>query len=81
MKTTLDLDDTILAQAKQRAAASGTTLKAFVEDALREKISAIPKRRKHHSHSYRMNVVHGTKPPAIDIYNRSTLYDYLDGLD
>jgi Arc/MetJ family transcription regulator len=78
MKTTLDLDDAILTQAKQRSAALGTTLRAFVEDALRARLIEPPKGRKRYR--YKMNVVRGNKPPAIDISDRRALYDYLDGL-
>ena len=34
MRTTLDIDDALLAEAKRRAADKGTTLTAFVEHAL-----------------------------------------------
>ena len=36
MRTTIRLDDELLAEAKRRAATSGRTLNAVVEDALRE---------------------------------------------
>lgn len=36
MRTTIKIDDALLAEAKARAAASGRTLNAVVEDALRE---------------------------------------------
>lgn len=36
MRTTIKIDDRLLAQAKTRAAESGRTLSAVVEDALRE---------------------------------------------
>jgi hypothetical protein len=36
MRTTIKIDDALLAEAKQRAASSGRTLNAVVEDALRE---------------------------------------------
>lgn len=78
MKTTLDLDDTVLTQAKRRSAALGTTLKAFVEDALRARLLAPPKGRKRYT--YKMTVIHGTKPPAVDIADRRALYDYMDNL-
>lgn len=78
MKTTLDLDDAILTQAKRRSSALGTSLKAFVEDALRARLLEAPKRRKRYL--YKMPVVHGTKPPAVDISDRRVLYDYMDNL-
>jgi hypothetical protein len=39
MRTTIKIDDRLLAEAKARAAASGRTLNAVVEDALREALS------------------------------------------
>lgn len=36
MKTTIQLDDQLLSEAKQHAAQTGRTLKAVIEDALRE---------------------------------------------
>jgi plasmid stability protein len=36
MRTTINLPDDLLAQLKKRAAESGTTLTALIEDALRE---------------------------------------------
>ena len=39
MRTTIRLDDDLLREAKRRAAASGRTLTAVIEDALREALS------------------------------------------
>jgi hypothetical protein len=39
MRTTIKIDDRLLAEAKVRAAASGRTLNAVIEDALREALS------------------------------------------
>lgn len=39
MRTTIRLDPHLLAEAKQRAAATGTTLTAVVEQALRESLA------------------------------------------
>ena len=39
MRTTIKIDDQLLAEAKARAAASGRTLNAVVEDALREALA------------------------------------------
>lgn len=40
MRTTLSIDDALLSRAKARARASQQTLGEFVEDALRDKLSA-----------------------------------------
>ena len=39
MRTTLRLDDDLLAEVKQAAARTGTTLAEFIEDAIRESLS------------------------------------------
>ncbi len=44
MRTTIKIDDQLLAEAKARAAASGRTLGAVVEDALREVLARRPSR-------------------------------------
>ena len=76
MKTTLDLDDAVLREAKRRAAAARTTLRAFVEDALRARMLPRPTRRAR----FRANlpVITGTRPPAVDIADRRTLYDFME---
>lgn len=45
MKTTLNLDDQVLRQAKGRATREGITLTRFVEDALRARLDAARGRR------------------------------------
>ena len=76
MKTTLDLDGALLREDKRRAAASGTTLRAFVEDALRSRMLPRPTRRAR----FRLDlpVVTGTGPPAVDISDRRALYDFME---
>jgi len=46
MRTTIRLDDHLLAEAKQRAARSGLTLTAVIEQALRESFSRRERREK-----------------------------------
>lgn len=76
MKTTLELDDRLLTEAKKRAAAAGTTLKAFVEEALRARLSPAP----HRGPRFRLTlpVVRGEAPPAVDVADRRALYDLMD---
>ena len=45
MRTTIRLDENLLAEAKQRAARSGLTLTAVIEQALRESFSRRQERR------------------------------------
>ena len=76
MKTTLNLDDRILRQAKGRAVQDGVTLTKFVEDALREKLMTDHHRRP--PFKLRMRTVHGNGPPHVDISDRDALYDVID---
>ena len=76
MKTTLNLNDQILRQAKGQAAQDGITLKKFVEDALRERLMAQHQRRP--AFKLRMRTVRGYALPSVDISDRDALYDVID---
>ena len=76
MKTTLNLNDQVLQQAKGWAAQDGITLTKFVEDALREKLMA--ERRPRPAFRLRMRTVRGYAPPSVDISDRDALYDVID---
>ena len=75
-KTTLNLNDQVLRQAKGRAARDGITLTRFVEDALRARLAA----RRDGKRLFRMRLksVKGDQPPNVDISNRDALYDVID---
>lgn len=77
MKTTLDLDDALLKEAKRRAATAGTSLKTYVEDALRARFLPRPAVGEK---PFRLKVpmVEGTAPPAVDVMDRKALYQVLD---
>lgn len=76
MKTTIDLDDELLRLAKQRAAAAGIPLRAYIEDALRARL--LPRPRERRKFSLDVPVVEGTAPPAVDIGDRNALYDLME---
>lgn len=76
MKTTLNLNDQVLRQAKQRAARDGITLTRFVEDALRARLAGTGNRRS--PFRLRLETVTGDTPPNVDIADRDALYDVLD---
>lgn len=76
MKTTLDLDDDLLSDAKRRAAGAGTTLKAFVEEALRARLLDRPEFPKRFR--LELPVVEGTSPPAVEVADRRALYDFME---
>ena len=75
MKTTLNLSDRILQEAKGRAAQQGITLTKFVEDALRAKLMAADRAK---PFKLKMRTVSGNRPPNVDISDREALYDVMD---
>jgi hypothetical protein len=76
MKTVLQIDEELAQRAKQYARKNGKTFKQVVEEALRkefpgESISGRRRRR------FKWLVVTGTKPPAIALIDRASIYDFL----
>jgi hypothetical protein len=79
MRTTLDLDDRLLREAKTRAVERGETLTRFLEDALRERLRALP--RPPSVFRFRPLVKRGSAVPGIDFADRDALYDRMQGPD
>ena len=75
LKTTLNLDDQILKNAKAQAARDGITLTAFVEQALKD---SLLKETERVSYRFRPKVVKGSRPPNVDISERDALYEVID---
>ena len=76
MKTTLNLNEQVLRQAKSRAAREGITLSRFVEDAVRARLAAV--RDGKTPFRMRLITVKGDRPPNVDIGDRDALYDVID---
>jgi hypothetical protein len=77
MKTTLNLDDDLLREAKKRAAEEGITLTRLFDEALRGRLGTrgAPARRE-----VRWIVVDGG-PPRVDVGDREGLYAFLERAD
>jgi Arc/MetJ family transcription regulator len=76
MRTTVRLDEHLLAQAKKHAAESGKTLTSVLEDALRESLS----RRKVHAKAkpVRLKTVKGSGVrPGVDLDDSASLLDLM----
>ena len=76
MRTTVRLDEHLLAQAKKHAAESGRTLTSVLEDALRESLS----RRKPHAKAkpVRLKTVRGGGlRPGVDLDDSASLLDVM----
>jgi hypothetical protein len=77
MRTTIRLNDDLLAQAKQAAISSGRTLTAVIEDALRQTLSrkdVQPKRRRIRL----MSSGKGGIRPGVDLDRTAELLDIMD---
>ncbi len=80
MRTTIRLDDELLAQAKQYAARTGQTLTAVIEDALRQALARRPddSPRK----PVRLTTVGGRGPlPGVDLDDSAALLDLMEAGD
>lgn len=75
MKTTLNLDQRLIREAKRVAAERGVTLTSVIEDALR---SALDERRRVPRATFDMPVVAGHTRPEVDIADRDALHDRMD---
>ena len=76
MKTTIDLDDELLRRAKQRAAAAGIPLRAYIENALRAQL--LPRTRGRSKFKLVLPIVAGSARPAVDVADRNALYDLME---
>jgi hypothetical protein len=76
MRTTVDISDPLLRQAKKRAADEGIPLRQVIEAALRTYLSGRPARP-----GYRMEwrTEKGRILPGVDLDDRETLFDLMDG--
>ncbi len=79
MRTTIKLDDALLAEAKRRAADSGRTLNAVVEDALREAMG----RRDRGVDAQRVDLptMSGSRLlPGVDLDDSAALLEQMEGV-
>jgi len=76
VKTTLNIDDELMREAKKRAAERGTTLTSVVEEALRD---ALAEPEPDRNYEFRFPVTDGGGPPLVDVADRDALYDLMEG--
>lgn len=76
MRTTLRLDDALLADAKRYALERGTTLTAVFEEALREKLARTTPRKKTR---IRLSTFSGRGvQPGVDLHDSAALLDLME---
>lgn len=77
MKTTINLNDDLLAAAKHHATERGMTFTSVVEEALQRLLNPPDPR----PYRFDFPVTHGTQPPSIDIDSNAAIDEYLDALE
>ena len=77
MKTTIQLDDQLLLEAKQHAAQTGRTLKAVIEDALREVLARTETTWPHTRIPLKTFKGRGVQP-GVDLDDTSSLLDLME---
>lgn len=77
MRTTIRLDERLLAEAKKRAAETGRTLTAVLEDALRESLARRSTRKKRKA--VRLKTIRGDGVrPGVDLDDTAALLDLME---
>jgi hypothetical protein len=76
MRTTIEIGDELLRQAKRRAADQGASLRAVIEAALRAYLSP---RRGPRGYRLRWRSEHGRLQPGVRLDDREALFDLMDG--
>jgi len=74
-RTTLTIDDQVLRELKKRASEEGRTLQAVMNDLLRGSLTARPST----PYKFRLRGWKATEQPGVDLLDRDTLFDLMDG--
>jgi hypothetical protein len=79
VRTTINLSDPLLAQARRRAAETGRTLTAFIADAVRESLA---RRDGQELPPVRLTTFRGSGlQPGVDLDDSAALQDLMNGTD
>ena len=79
MRTTINLDDSLMSDLKRLAADSGCTLTSVIHDALRESLS---RRRSARQNHVELPVFHGSGlQPGVDIADSASLLEVMEKPD
>lgn len=79
MKTTLNFDDRLIKAAKVRAAEDGEPLTRLIERAIRQYLQ--PPRRAEEPYKLKLVTKKTRTLPGVDVADRNSLHDIMDGLD
>lgn len=75
MRTTIDIDEDVIRRLKERAVRRGRTLREEVNDLLRMALA----RREKGSYRFEWRTFEGRVQPGVDLDDRDSLFDRMDG--
>lgn len=78
MKTTVDLPDDLLIEAKKRAAEDRTTLREILTRALRRELEEGRRPRPGERLQLRLHTVPGALPEGLDLSSREKMWEWLE---
>ena len=81
MQTTLRFDESLMRRAKAAAAAEGSSLTAYIADAVREKLAGSKDSKKGKKNRFPVGDTGGLIPGVPPIHDSRALNDYLDEVD
>jgi hypothetical protein len=79
MRTTLELDDQVMKAVKRAAVESGRTMTAVIEESLRDTL--LRRRTGGETKPYKLVLptVKGRKKPGVDLTDRDSLFEIMEG--
>ena len=77
MKTTVEIQDELLIEAKKHAAEHRTTVRALIENGLRRELGASAQSAKHKRPGIRWVTVAGGLPKSMDVADRAKMIERL----
>jgi len=77
MRTTVEISDDLAERAKRLAATRHTTLRALIEESLRDRLEATDERANSPRRAIRWVTVDGGLPPGLDVANREELHRWM----
>ena len=77
MKTTIDVPDDLLIEAKKRAAELRQPLRQLVADGLRLRLAEVKQGRRQRPRKLRLVTVAGGLPSGLDLTDRAKMHDWL----
>ena len=77
MKTTIELPDALLLEAKRKALETRTTLRDILERALRQELRQSVNRRTRRRPRIRWVTSAGGLPPGLDVSDRSKMWEWI----